>query len=430
MNSWSMNVVIINKSDARGGAAVVSYRLLEAFVEEGINARMLVAEKLTDNPRVALAASPSRLKASFMTERLDIFMKNGFNRATLFQIDTAHCGINLAEHQWVKEADMICLNWINQGLLSLRDIEKIGKLNIPLIWTMHDMWNMTGICHHVGECLRYRENCGECPLLGNKAGPRDMSAVVLQRKKSLYSEIPIQFVAVSNWLARKARTSTLLSGQELTVIPNAFPIENSTVTNLSERDSKIRLVFGAARLDDPVKGFNILIRVTEILAGHFPELARNMELLTFGNIRNPELLEKLQIPHHHHGPLPKEKVKEVYQKGNIVISTSLYETLPGTLVEGMAWGAVPVSLNRGGQSDIIDHRITGYLAEWPDDGSRERAARNIVDGIVWAAEAIKTNGAAMRERMYNSVKSRFAASSVVRAYMYLYAKIMGKRNRE
>ena len=41
-----MKVVIVNRSDARGGAAVVSKRLAEALRREGVETDMLVLEKL------------------------------------------------------------------------------------------------------------------------------------------------------------------------------------------------------------------------------------------------------------------------------------------------------------------------------------------------------------------------------------------------
>ena len=41
-----MKIAIINKSDLNGGAAVVSYRLMNALREHGVDAKMLVTEKL------------------------------------------------------------------------------------------------------------------------------------------------------------------------------------------------------------------------------------------------------------------------------------------------------------------------------------------------------------------------------------------------
>ena len=91
----ALKVVIINKSDSTGGAAVVSFRLMNALRTAGVDARMLVAEKLTDSPFVEAAGKPWQLKCSFLAERLKIFLANGLNRKTLFKIDTGSDGVPL-----------------------------------------------------------------------------------------------------------------------------------------------------------------------------------------------------------------------------------------------------------------------------------------------------------------------------------------------
>ena len=458
-----MKVVIVNKSDATGGAAVVSYRLMEALRAEGVDARMLVAEKLTDSPYVALAAPKPLLKVPFLAERLKIFAANGGNMKTLFKIDTATDGVAVWRHPWIKEADAILLNWVNQGLLSLRGVERLASLGKPILWTMHDMWNFTGVCHHAGDCLRYRQSCGDCPLLGTKASADDISHRTLIRKLHAYGHGRIHFVAVSNWLAELARKSMLLKNQSISVIPNAFPLKSSERIHLvspnafslksseriyvvnprcdsnpmsaSESDSNltwgstrstdsnlgevacaptIQLLFGAARLDDPIKGFPILIEATRQLAERHPELAKQMRLVTFGNIRDASLLDQIAIPHEHRGMIrDKEEVRRLYEDSHIVVSTSLYETLPGTLVEGQAYGAIPVAFDRGGQGDIVTHLQTGFLARYSDD-IRESAS-GIVEGILWASSQ---KGDILR-RMRQNVQTRFSAPAVARSYISL-----------
>lgn len=418
-----LKAVIINKSDSTGGAAVVSRRLMEALRSRGIDARMLVAEKLTDSPFIAEVASPLRLKAAFLAERLGIFAANGFDRSTLFKIDTASVGVGLTNHPWIKEADVICLNWINQGLLSLRGIRQLSRFGKPIVWTMHDMWCMTGVCHHAGSCVRFERQCGHCPLLGKFAGSRDISRSVWSDKSKLYDTAGIHFVAVSRWLAEKGRASSLLANQDLSVIHNAFDlrqedIEEAALRRKQTRRDVTRIVFGAARLDDTVKGFPILIEATRALRQMSPDMASGMELVTFGNIRNPSLFSQLQIPHRHIGVVRGEdNIRKIYSDADIVVSTSLFETLPGTLVEGQAYGCIPVSLNRGGQGDIIDHLSSGYLAEWSDDTAI--AGENIARGILWAA----TQDDSIRKVMAESVLSRFAASGIADAYIALFSRI-------
>lgn len=127
-----MKIAIVNKSDSTGGAAVVSRRLMEALRAAGADARMLVTEKLTDSTYVERAASKARVMLPFLEERLKIFVANGFDRSTLFKIDTASDGLPLWRHPLVEGADAVLLNWVNQGMLSLKGIRKIAALGKPV----------------------------------------------------------------------------------------------------------------------------------------------------------------------------------------------------------------------------------------------------------------------------------------------------------
>lgn len=419
-----MKVLIINKSDATGGAAVVSFRLLEALRDQGVDARMLVCEKLTDSPYVEKAASSFQINKAFILERLKIFSSNGFNRKNLFSVDAAAYGIDLHNHPLVRWADVVCLNWINQGMLSLKGIRSILKLGKPIVWTMHDMWCATSICHHAHSCRKWLSLCHNCPLLNSFASKRDLSYHVWKRKREFYSDSLIKgmhFVAVSNWLAAKFKESALTKDLPVMVIPNPFKISDKDDREEHIKD-KFVLLFGAARLDDPVKGLPILIEATRYIKENHAHKASKLQIVTFGSIKNEELLKQFQIEHIHLGRLyTKEQIKKVYHSADAVVSTSLYETLPTTLVEGQVYGCIPISFNRGGQSDIIDHLSTGYLAEWNDDP--KVSARNIAEGILWASGEQRN---ALREKMLTSAKLRFSSEIVAKSYIDLFKKLLSK----
>ena len=419
-----MKVTIINKSDSTGGAAIVSRRLTEALRAAGIEASMLVAEKLSDFPWVTQAASPKREKIPFLAERLKIFIHNGFNRSDLFKVDTASDGLPLWNHPLVKEADVICLNWVNQGFLALKGVERILQTGKPVVWTMHDMWNMTGICHHAGHCLNWEKECGNCRFLGSKSSPRDISHKVWLRKHAICekatssSSVKLHFVAVSNWLAQLARRSSLLSSASLSVIPNAFPLPPAPPGHAPH--DKFRIVMGAARLDDPIKGLPILVKATQLLKQLHPDEARRMELITFGAVRNQEALDGIGIAHRHLGMLHGESnIRRVYLNSDAVVSASLYETLPGTLVEGLAYGCIPVSFNRGGQSDIVTHLDTGYIAEFDPDITT--AASNLCNGILWSFNHADED---MRIKMYNSALKKFDSQVIAGEYIKLFSHLL------
>lgn len=410
-------VIFLSRSDLRGGAAIVTYRLMMAMRDMGVDARMLVCEKLSDSPYVDYCAPKWRIQYSFLKERLEVFVRNGFDRSSLFKVDPATDGLPVWEHPWVIDANAIYLGWVNQGMLSLKGLKKLSELGKPMVWVMHDMWNMTGICHHAGKCRGYLKECGDCPLLGKRGRSDDMSRKTWGRKKKLYGETELRFVAVSSWLARKAGESSLLSGREVTVIPNPFPISDSGgYVRERKAGEPVRIIFGAARLDDPIKGLPVLKEALRIIVEKYPEEGRNIEIVTFGTFKNPESEDGFALPHQHLGVLSgEEAVRKAYEGCDIVVSSSDFETLPGTLIEGQAYGCIPVAFDHGGQRDIIEHKKMGWLAVWSDDPSER--ARSLAEGLVWAYR--NAGEAEIMRRMRESVTQKFGANEVARRYLEL-----------
>ena len=417
-----MRLTFISRSDLRGGAAIVTYRLVEALRKEGIDARMLVCEKMSDSDFVEVCAPRFRIEAAFLSERLEVFMKNGADRATLFKIDPASQGLPLWCHPWVREADAVILGWVNQGMLSLKGVDRLASMGKPLIWMMHDMWNMTGICHHAGECSRFEGECGCCPLLGRKGAPEDMSHKVWTRKKKVYDASDITFVAVSSWLAGRASESSLLRDHDVEIIHNPFSLPDADAPSLIAPGSKTGIIFGAARLDDPIKGLPVLRESLRILRDRYPEVADDVRLLTFGGVKDPDNLSGFAVEHVYLGVLKgADAVRSAYEKCRIVVSTSDFETLPGTLVEGQAYGCIPVAFDHGGQRDIVDHMQSGWLADW--NPSQSVRAESIAEGIRWAYS--HRNDVSLLDRMRKSVGERFESSEVARKVIALVNRKIG-----
>ncbi|MDE5553929.1 MAG: glycosyltransferase, partial [Muribaculaceae bacterium] len=144
-----MKVTLVNHSDIVGGASMVSLRLLHALRAEGVDARMIVKQaKGEPDEFITPIGGGMKDRAAFLGERLRIFTANGFNRAQLFKVSIADRGLPVHRHPWIADADIVALNWFNQGMMSLNEIRNIASLGKPIVWTMHDMWPMTGICHH------------------------------------------------------------------------------------------------------------------------------------------------------------------------------------------------------------------------------------------------------------------------------------------
>lgn len=417
-----LKVVLINHSDTLGGASVVTYRLMNALRDAGVDARMVVFRKSTNDEFVSELCSRSNRVKLFLKEQIDIFLNNGFSRRDMFKVSVAETGFNIIEHPWVAQADVVCLNWVNQGMVSYNAIDTLTKAGKRIVWTMHDMWNLTGICHHAHECESYKEKCGNCQYVKKGRVENDLSRQVWEMKKALYDKTNIHFVAVSNWLADKCRKSSLLKNRALSVIPNAFPINNFQVTPSFAVDKynidfkKNIIIMGAARLDDPIKGIEYAVESFNYIFDNYPGVANNCLVVLFGNIRDASILQRIRLPYCHLGKISdSQSLKQIYSGAKVVVSTSLYETLPGTLIEGEAAGCVPVSFGMGGQADIIDHKVNGYIAEY-------KSAKSIAEGIVWALE-----NAPSRESQHEDVRRRFDSKIVAQRYIDLFNDMMADK---
>lgn len=414
-----MKVALVCHSDLLGGASIVTYRLMQALRVKGVDARMVVYTKIGDDDNISVISSRFMRGLRFSLERLRILLSNGLDYSKLFKVSIANTGCAVHRHPWVQEADVVALSWINQGLLSLRGVEALAKAGKPLVWTMHDMWNATGICHHAYECKHYQTGeCGRCPLLGSNR-PNDLSRKGWRRKRRLYQTVPIKFVAVSTWLARRCAKSTLLRGKSVSVIPNAFPTASFAISKdgdfppLNIDFSRNLILMGAARLDDPIKGLDYAIDALNLLFDNNPEVAKDSFAVFFGDMRNPAIFDKLRFPYMWVGRINDQEIlRKLYAVSKVVLCTSLYETLPGTLIEGQAAGCLPVCFGRGGQTDIVSHLRDGYLARYLDAG-------DIAEGIRWALGMDVD-----RKAMHESVNRRFSASSVAERYIELFKEMI------
>ena len=420
-----MKVLIINTSECTGGAAIAAGRLMEALNKSGISAEMTVLHKKSNKPYVFSHVSPIRKFMFFAFERLVIWANNLFSRKNLFKVSIANTGIDVTSLPEFQRADIINLHWINQGMLSLDEIKRIIKSGKPTVWTMHDMWECTAICHCAYECNKFTEQCGECQYL---RFPRknDLSHKVFLKKLEIFQNSGIHFVAVSSWLKNQAKKSTLLKGCDISVIPNTLSLSDFTISDKADcrkqyklAEDKYIILFGAARIDDPIKGFNLLTKSLEYLIMKYPELEDKLHLVLFGNIKDKKLIERLPVNHTYTGTINNTKeLSKLYSAADVAVSASYYETFGQTIIEAQACGCLPVSFGNSGQSDIIEHKRNGYLAEY-------MSVEDLAEGIVWC---LKHRNEISDEYLRKTVKDRYDISVVAEKYVNLYKTLNTKEN--
>lgn len=410
-----MKVLLVNTSESNGGAAIAASRILEALRDEGIDVTMMVCSPESHGEAVVSVGGRLQKQWCFIWERFVIWINNRLSRKNLFKVSIADTGIDITKTKEFKQADIINLHWVNQGMLSLRGIGKILRSGKQVVWTMHDMWPFTGICHYAYDCSGYENACGNCHFL-HSPGRRDLSSLVFHRKKKMFSQANnLSFVAVSSWLADRARSSMLIKPFAVHVIPNVLPLDKFSIIDRSKARNDLGIIepyvisFGAARIDDPIKGFNYLTEALRLLleSGNFKR--EEIRLLVFGNIRDASILEKVPVPYSNLGYINDPGImSQIYSASNTTVSSSLYETFGQTMIESMSCGSVPVSFNGSGQADIINHLSNGYLAE-------RMSAKSLAEGIAWA---LRCN--ISPTELHQSVINRYSGKIVAQQYLSIF----------
>ena len=418
-----MRVLIVNTSERIGGAAIAAGRLMDALKNNGIKAKMLVREKQTDRLSVTGLKMNAWRVWQFIWERILIWKENRFRKHNLFAVDIANTGTDITAIPEFQEADIIHLHWINQGMLSLNDIRKILQSGKPVVWTMHDMWPCTGICHHARECDKYHQECHHCPYIYKGGSKKDLSNQVFKKKKELYQLAPITFITCSQWLKGRAGQSALLNGHTIVDIPN--PINTSlfkpqnTVTARNRMglptDKKL-ILFGSVKVTDKRKGIDYFIESCKLLAEKHPELKEELGVVVYG--KNSEQLKPL-IPFQVF-PLDfisnDKDLVNVYNAVDLYVTPSLEENLPTTIMEAMACGVPCVGFNVGGIPEMIDHLHNGYVAEY-------KSAEDLANGVIWTLNESEYH--TLSEEACRKAVSNYSESTVAKKYIDVYNKITG-----
>lgn len=417
-----MRVLIINTAERIGGAAIAASRLMDALRNNGIKAKMLVRNKQTERVTVVSLKKSWWRIWQFLWERLVILTANRFSKHNLFAVDIANTGTDITSLPEFRQADVIHLHWINQGMLSLTDIRKILESGKPVVWTLHDMWPFTGICHYAGNCDKYKTQCQQCEQLLHPHR-KDLSARVFHKKQKLFAHSHITFVACSRWLEAMARESSLLTGHTITNIPNAIntnlfrPRPKTTVRErLHLPADKKLLLFGSMKITDERKGIAYLIEACQLLAQKEPEFSRQLGVVVLGS-RSEHCASLFPFPIYNMNYVSNEKeLVDIYNAVDLYVTPSLQDNLPNTIVEAMACGIPCVGFNVGGIPQMIDHLHNGYVA-------RYKSAEDLANGIRWALTEgdYETLSAEANRKALNT----YSETTVAQQYIKIYNQITG-----
>jgi glycosyltransferase involved in cell wall biosynthesis len=172
-------------------------------------------------------------------------------------------------------------------------------------------------------------------------------------------------------------------------------------------------MFGAGRIDNPIKGFGYLCDALRHIIDTQKIAKDDLCLLLFGGIKDSSVLQDVPVPYIYNGYVDgDDTLSMMYSAANCVVSSSLYETFGQTLIEALACGCLPVTFDNSGQTDIVRHKENGYLARWKDSVS-------LAEGIVWAATENDIDRESLRKEVIDTYSERVVAQQYIDIYKEL-----------
>lgn len=417
-----MKVTHVNRSDLGGGAAIAAYRLHKGLLELEIDSQMVVDDKNSDDYTVIGSSNLFGKGWGKIQSTLDHLPLRFYRNRDRVHFSLQWLPSKIKARLDAIAPDLIHLHWIGGGYFP---VEKIAQFNRPVVWTLHDMWAFTGGCHYSQQCDRYKQSCGQCPILKSNQN-WDFSRWLWRRKAKAWQNIDLTIVTPSKWLAQCASASSLFKGLRIEVIPNGLnikkyqPIDKQLAKSLLDlpQDKQIILFGAISATRDPRKGFNLLQTALQRLSQS--TLPERSELVVFGSSQPAQTLD-LGFKTHYLGYLHDNlSLAIAYAAADVMVVPSTQEAFGQTASEALACGTPVVGFNATGLQDIVDSQQNGYLATAYDP-------EDLARGIAWILENPE-RWQRLSVCARAKVEREFTIERQAQTYLKLYEDILEERN--
>lgn len=362
----------INTWDDVGGAAKAAHRLQQGLAKLGHESRYLTGYGAGAGSSQAIISGWPRWKKLLWRGTLALENVSGLQNRLIWW------SREFTDHPWVASADIVHLHNLHGGYISHSVLPELSRRK-PVVWTLHDMWPLTGHCGYSLDCHRWKTGCGSCPHLDIPPMlTRDLTSQLWKAKQRIYSHSNLTIVTPSSWLADVVRESPLLGQFPVHHIPNGVDLVHFTKVPKAKARERLglpqdvlMLLFMAEYQDEPRKGGQQLVEAFRLVDDSY--LGR-MSLLTVGH-RSDRLKWPATLKHIDMGSVEDESLlPTIFSAVDLVVVPSVDDNLPNIVLEAMACETPVVAFGVGGIPEMVRHMETGYLAQ-PGD------AQDLANGL-------------------------------------------------
>lgn len=252
--------------------------------------------------------------------------------------------------------DIVHLHCINGYFVNIYRIVKWLKENkIKTVLTLHAEFMYTANCGHALDCERWKNGCGNCPRLKKetKSILLDKTNRSWQKMRNAFKNFDsLKVVAVSEWIASRAKQSTFLADKEISVIYNGIgtecfggirdtSIENALKKKYNIPEDKTIILHVTPNFYDPIKGGKYFAELSKILPQQYQSI-----VIGTANIESDHIIS---IPF----LSDQSELATFYKMADALVITSRCDTYPTVCLEANCCGTPVVGFNVGGVSETI-----------------------------------------------------------------------------
>ena len=316
--------------------------------------------------------------------------------------------------------DIIHLHNIHGYYLNMEVLfSYLSQKDIPVVWTLHDCWPMTGHCAYFDSvnCQKWKTECKDCPL--HKSYPSsiflDRSRTNFQRKKRLIRSCKnITFVTPSQWLKEIVEES-FLKDYPVKMIHNG-----TDVSIFKPRESTIRQKYGIKEDSKVILGVASGWGKRKGLPDFFElsKMIESNEQIVLVGLSKQQLSE---LPPNIIGIERTEntvELAELYSTADVFANPTWSDNFPTTNIEALACGTPIVTYKTGGSPEAVSSD-TGLIVEHGD-----------IKGLYEAIKKIENQG---KENFQTKCRERallkFAKEDRFLDYLNLYRSILEASHR-
>ncbi|MCI8387077.1 MAG: glycosyltransferase [Acutalibacter sp.] len=296
--------------------------------------------------------------------KVESFFRRGLNK--IFGKKTFHAVLQtLHVIHFLKKIkpDIIHLHILHNGYYHYPFLLKYAiKNKIPVVYTMHDFWAITGGCYYftTNGCNKYKDGCMACledPKLLDCS--RRLTEKHYKQKKELLSKIdPLAVVAVSEWVNTELDNS-FLSKCYRKVIWNSIKTPQYEHQKVFDTNMSKFKILGVATWWSERKGIHRFFELAEKLGGDF-------EIILVGDV-NKAYLEMAPKNITFMGLINnKSLLYSLYAECDLNISLSYEETFGMTFIESAMVGTRSIGFNSTAVPQVLK-KVHGIVADSLDE---------------------------------------------------------------